>query len=241
MRERRVDVSFRDVTIARDGKRSYRVRVKSRTGSARMILGIWIKLVELRLDTKRDGWLSLARGGLGQVSHEMGGGGRWKSQNREIVPLSPCIEEPLNSKVISFVPELRSRYLFFEFRDSYVLCYVYINIPCTFRIFMYMVMVHLDTFFTAKKNVPFLFREETAFKDFLESKLLQSCHIDTNNLVNRWSKCIDVQGSYFDFWSGTLFWLVKTQFDFINSGLKVYSKIEHYFPNEQIWILYNTF
>ena len=36
--------------------------------------------------------------------------------------LSPYVEEPLNSKVIkSFVPELRSRYVFFEFRYSYVL------------------------------------------------------------------------------------------------------------------------
>ena len=36
-------------------------------------------------------------------------------------------KEPLNSKVIkSFVPELRSRYVFFEFRDSSVLCiYIY--------------------------------------------------------------------------------------------------------------------
>ena len=79
-----------------------------------------VQLVELRLDTGRDGWLSLARGGLGQVSHEMWG--RWKGRNRKIVPLPPYVEKPLNSKVIkSFAPELRSRYVFFEFRDSYVL------------------------------------------------------------------------------------------------------------------------
>ena len=36
-------------------------------------------------------------------------GGRWKSQNRKNVHLSPYGEEPLNSKVIkSFIPELRS-------------------------------------------------------------------------------------------------------------------------------------
>ena len=60
---------------------------------------------------------------LWRVPHVWGGGGgRWKSQNRKIVPLSPCVEEPLNSKVIkSFVPEQRSRYVFFKFRDSYVL------------------------------------------------------------------------------------------------------------------------
>ena len=83
--------------------------------------------VELRTASEEDGWLSLAFGGLGEVSHEMGG--RWKSQNRKIVHLSPYVEEPLNSKVIkSFVTELRSRYVFFEFRDSYVLCYIYIYI-----------------------------------------------------------------------------------------------------------------
>ncbi len=44
-----------------------------------------------------------------QVAHELGGG-RWKSQNRKNVYLSPYVEEPLNSKVIkSFVPEIRSR------------------------------------------------------------------------------------------------------------------------------------
>ena len=43
--------------------------------------------------------------------------------------LSPYVEEPLNLKVIkSFVPELRSRYVFFEFRDSYVLCIYVMNI-----------------------------------------------------------------------------------------------------------------
>ena len=50
------------------------------------------------------------------------GGGRWKSQNRKNVYLSSYVEEPLNSKVIkSFVPELRSCYVFFKFWDSYVL------------------------------------------------------------------------------------------------------------------------
>ena len=59
--------------------------------------------------------------------------------------LSPYVEEPLLSKVIKrFVPEQRSRYVFFEFRDSYVLCDICIyvmNVPCTFRIFMYIAML----------------------------------------------------------------------------------------------------
>ena len=60
-------------------------------------------------------------------------GGRWKSQNRKNMYLSPYVEEPLNSKVIkSFVPKLRSRNCFFVFRDSYVLCIYVMNILCTF-------------------------------------------------------------------------------------------------------------
>ena len=43
--------------------------------------------------------------------------------------------ETFNSKVIKgFVPELRSRYVFFVFRDSYVLCIYVMNIICTFHI-----------------------------------------------------------------------------------------------------------
>ena len=59
-------------------------------------------------------------------------GSRWKSQHRKIVPISPYVEKPFNSKVIkSFVPELRSRQEFFVFRDSYVLCIYVMNIPCS--------------------------------------------------------------------------------------------------------------
>ena len=43
--------------------------------------------------------------------------------------------ETFNSKVINgFVPEIRSRYVFFVFRDSYVLCIYVTNILCTFPI-----------------------------------------------------------------------------------------------------------
>ena len=113
-----------------DGKRGYRVQVTSRTGSAQRILGILKKSVcwvELSPASGEDGWFSLARrsqaSGLGQVSHEMMGG-RWKSQNRKNMYLSPYVEEPLNSKVIkSFVPELRSRKCF---RVSRFLCSMYI-------------------------------------------------------------------------------------------------------------------
>ena len=65
-----------------------------------------------------------------------GVGGRWKSHHRKNVYLSPYVEEPLNSKVIkkSFVPGLRSRQVFFVFRDSYVLCIYVMNIICTFHL-----------------------------------------------------------------------------------------------------------
>ena len=44
-----------------------------------------------------------------------------------------------HSKVIkSFVPELRSCYMFFVFRDSYVLRMYVTNILCTFHIFVFM-------------------------------------------------------------------------------------------------------
>ena len=123
----RADVSLRNVTIARDGKRglasandvTHRKRAEDFGNLKNVRRG------ELRPASGEDGWLSLAHGGLGQVSHEIRG--RWKSQHRKIVPLSPYVEEPLNSKVIKgFVPEQRSRYVFFEFRDSYVLWYIYI-------------------------------------------------------------------------------------------------------------------
>ena len=68
-------------------------------------------------------FFACSRRPLWRVPHVLGVG-RWKSQNRKIVPLSPYVEKPLNSKVINgFVPELRIRYVlfFFEFRDSYVL------------------------------------------------------------------------------------------------------------------------
>ena len=53
-------------------------------------------------------------------------GGGWKSQNRKIVPFSPYVEKPLNSKVIkSFVPELRSRKCFSCFEIPLFYVYIY--------------------------------------------------------------------------------------------------------------------
>ena len=63
-------------------------------------------------------------------------GGRWKSQNRKNVYLSPYVEEPLNSKVIKcFIPELRSCKCFriLRFLCSMYICYehfMYISHIC---------------------------------------------------------------------------------------------------------------
>ena len=66
---------------------------------------------------------------------------RWRADGKVIIErlcISLPYVETFNSKVIKgFVPELRSRYVFFVFRDSYVLCIYVTNILCTFHMFMY--------------------------------------------------------------------------------------------------------
>ena len=104
------------------------------------LVGFWRKSVSCELDSERK--RSTFRPHWGQrnlcaTGAARDGGGRWKSHHRKIVYLSPYVEEPLNSKVIKgFVPELRSRYVFFVFRDSYVLCIYVMNILCTFHIYI---------------------------------------------------------------------------------------------------------
>ena len=94
---------------------------------------IWEKSVELSLAVRRRVTFASSQWPCGGC-HTCWWGRRWKSQHRKIVPLSPYVEEPLNSRVIkSFVPELRSRYVFFVFRDSYVLFIYVMNILCTFH------------------------------------------------------------------------------------------------------------
>ena len=66
----------------------------------------------------------------------VGGGGDEKARIERMC-ISLLYVKTFNSKVIKcFVPEQRSRYVFFEFRDSYVLCIYVMNVPCTFRLFM---------------------------------------------------------------------------------------------------------
>ena len=121
-----MDVSLRDVTIAQIGNGATVCGWRR----AQRILGILKShLVELSPALEEDGWLSFARRGLATGAYEMEG--RWKRKN---VYLSPYVEEPLNSKVItSFIPELRSRKCFLCFKIP--MFYVYVmKILCTFRI-----------------------------------------------------------------------------------------------------------
>ena len=83
----------------------------------RRILGDLKKSVSWELETEREDSTFGARRGQTNLRATSAardvGGDRWKSQNRKNVYLSPCVEEPLNSKVIkSFVPKRRSRKCF---------------------------------------------------------------------------------------------------------------------------------
>ena len=53
-----------------------------------------------------------------------------------------------------FVPEQRSRYVFFEFRDSYVLCIYVTNIRCPFRTWPYLATVHLKKIYLKQRKYP---------------------------------------------------------------------------------------
>ena len=133
----RADVLLRDVTIARDGKRRLASENDVTHRKRAEDLGRFWKRqrVELRPASGEDGWLSLAGGDLCGGCHTCWGwGSRWKSQNRKIVPLYPYVEEPLNSKVIKKkVSYLNKEVVFFVFRDSYVLCDIFMDIRCTFH------------------------------------------------------------------------------------------------------------
>ena len=103
-RERRADVSFRDVKIKIPDRGMWMTScTASECGG---FWGIW-KNEKDRLS----GLAEIRRICALRAPHVMGG--RWKSQNRKNVYLSPYVQEPLNSKVIKiFVPELRSRKCF---------------------------------------------------------------------------------------------------------------------------------
>ena len=136
---RGADLSLRDVTIAQMGNGARESNWRHVPEAHEEDFGGFEKVRRVEnLTPNEKGRLS----GLAEARricalrapHEMVGS-RCKNQNRKNVYLFPYVEEPLNSKVNkSFVPELRSRYVFFVFRDSYVLCIYVTNILCTFHI-----------------------------------------------------------------------------------------------------------
>ena len=90
------------------------------------------QLVEMRPASGEDGWFSLAHGDL--VAGATRVGGDEKARIERLCLSLLMSKKPLNSKVIkSFVPEQRSRQVFLVFRDSYVLCYIVMDIRCTFH------------------------------------------------------------------------------------------------------------
>ena len=95
----------------------------------RRIWGNLKKSDSWELNSEREGSTFGARWGQTNLcamgaARDGGGGGKWKSQHRKTVPLSPYVEKPLNSKVIkSFVPKLRSRKCFSYF--GILMFYVY--------------------------------------------------------------------------------------------------------------------
>ena len=93
----------------------------------------------------------------------------WGADGKVIIERSsiylPYVET-FNSKVIkSFVPELRSRYVFFVFRDSYVLCIYVKNILCPFHTHPY---IWLCNRFTLFENQHLKFRLSATFWYYLK-------------------------------------------------------------------------
>ena len=104
--------------------------------------------------------------------------------------------KPNQSKVIkTFVPELRSRYVFFVFRDSYVLCKYVMNILCTFHISV----SGYSTYKAKSKKQKITYFSIKLFNQcwfFVNSNNLQKCIISiyfalssTPFLFDQWVEC----------------------------------------------------
>ena len=125
---RREDVSFTDVRI--------KPQIGNEPGGVNDVMH-WKR--GLRFEKKQELSFCLRRRRLtfGACRGLAVAGGRWNSQHRKIVYLSPYVEKPFNSKVIkSFVPELRSRKCFLCFGipmlSIYELCTFYEYVHFTY-------------------------------------------------------------------------------------------------------------
>ena len=115
----RADVLLRDVTIAQMGNRAWECEWHHVPEARGGFWGFWKSQswVQFCLRRRRLAFACSPKPDFVAGAAHVGGRGRWKSQNRKNVYLSPYFEEPLNSKVIkSFVPKLRSRKCFSSFK-----------------------------------------------------------------------------------------------------------------------------
>ena len=113
-------------------------------------LGRFEQVSSWELDSEREGSTFGARWGqtkLWATGAARDGGGADGKVIIEMLCISLPYVETFNSNAIKgFVPELRSRYVFFVFRDSYVLCIHVMNILCSFPMFMYGYVTELNGF-----------------------------------------------------------------------------------------------
>ena len=134
-RARGEDVSFRDVKIKIPDK-TWRCEWRHAPEACAEDFGGFEKSQLSRVgQSEGEGWHSLARSGLVAGATRVGVGRADGKTIIERLCISLPYVETINSKVIKgFVPELRSRYVFFVFQDSYVLCIYVMNILRTFHI-----------------------------------------------------------------------------------------------------------
>ena len=106
------------------------------TGSARRILGDLkksVSWVESCLGRRRLTFACSRRPWTGVVRDGVGWGVRWKSQNRKNVSLSLCRRTFKLKGNKKFSTWTKKSYVFFVFRDSYVLCIYVTNIMNVLR------------------------------------------------------------------------------------------------------------
>ena len=146
---------------------------------ARRIWGIWKKSVNwvpaseresVVLAPEEDGWLSELAEGLQRVCTGWWWGRRADGKvSIERLCLSfPYVEKPFYSKVIkSFVPELRSRQVFFVFRDSYVIYICALWTLWTFCIPVWICLFHIFVYGYVTKGVKTIKSHKNIKKSFM--------------------------------------------------------------------------
>ena len=120
------------------GNGGKRVQMTSRTGSLWRIWGDFEKVSELRWDLPWEKMVGFRLLAAIFVAGATRVGGRWKARIERLC-LSPCVEEPLNSKVIKKVSYLKE--VVSVFRVSRFLCSIFMDIRYTFQTWPYLAMV----------------------------------------------------------------------------------------------------